>query len=231
LKVKDTSVQVTIKQIGDIQKQYLLAVSSMRLARKKKEVLLSVDILSAEKTLALLATFGVFEDAFAVAAAFDLDMSHLFQLVVAWCLRPDYSSTGNAGKQGNQQSSMDEKKRWAALKKYLERFDGPKSNFAYQAVAARSILHTDPRIKLPLWLVCRFRDGITTSHPTTDTTSIENDDGMDIDGQSNKGDDVVHASRKRDYSAELLKIYLSFGLLDEAADLAISMLKNAHVRV
>jgi hypothetical protein len=46
---------------------------------------------------------------------------------------------------------------WQLLERYLQRYDTSETNFKYHLAVAEKILSTDPRIKLPLWLVAAFK--------------------------------------------------------------------------
>ena len=88
---------------------------------------------------------------------------------------------------------------WTALRVFVERFDTPERNFALSEAAARSIFSIDPRLALPSWLVKRF------TNPSTLFAGS---------GMARRGADP----------AALLRVYLEFNRVEEAAQLALKEL-------
>ncbi|CEG01694.1 Nucleoporin Nup120/160 [Ostreococcus tauri] len=90
---------------------------------------------------------------------------------------------------------------WSELRRFVERFDTSDRNFALSEAVARSILSIDPRIALPHWLVKRF----------INPESIFTSRGM---------------ARRGANPAALLRVYLEFNRVEEAAQLSLKELTS-----
>ena len=104
-----------------------------------------------------------------------------------------------AGLIGVQSSSTTVETYWNELRAFIERFDTPERNFALAEAAARSILTVDARIALPAWLTHRF------INPSSRMTGS----GM---------------ARRAANPAALLRVYLAFNLVEDAARLSLQEL-------
>jgi len=90
---------------------------------------------------------------------------------------------------------------WNELRAFVERFDTLERNFAIAEASARAVLAVDARIALPKWLVERF----------INTPSLFSGGGM---------------GRRGANPAALLRVYLSFDLIEDAARLALQELST-----
>jgi hypothetical protein len=90
---------------------------------------------------------------------------------------------------------------WNELRAFVERFDTLERNFAIAEASARAVLAVDARIALPKWLVERF----------INTPCLFSGGGM---------------GRRGANPAALLRVYLSFDLVEDAARLALRELST-----
>mmetsp|Transcript_533 Transcript_533/g.1646 ORF Transcript_533/g.1646 Transcript_533/m.1646 type:complete len:1529 (+) Transcript_533:2322-6908(+) len=104
-----------------------------------------------------------------------------------------------AGLIGVQSSSTTVETYWSELRSFIERFDTPERNFALAEAAARAILSVDARVALPSWLTHRF------INPASRTSGA----GM---------------ARRAANPAALLRTYLAFNLVEDAAQLSLKEL-------
>ena len=104
-----------------------------------------------------------------------------------------------AGLIGVQSSSTTVETYWSELRSFIERFDTPERNFALAEAAARAILSVDARVALPAWLTHRF------INPSSRTSG----GGM---------------ARRAANPAALLRTYLAFNLVEDAAQLSLKEL-------
>ncbi|XP_049850516.1 nuclear pore complex protein Nup160-like [Schistocerca gregaria] len=142
-----------------------------------------------EKILKLLAQEEMFDHAYSFASIFGLPMTEIFSRHTLYCLK--------------QQCSIDTPRLelWNPLKTHLFQYDTPETGFQYHTTVASTILDTDRRIQLPLWLILSFKGELTGSSEPS--------------------------QRVQDKSFLLLSIYLKYDLLFDAGQLILYMVKHA----
>eukprot|EP00899_Mesostigma_viride_P013042 jgi/Mesvir1/21739/Mv04149-RA.1 len=104
---------------------------------------------------------------------------------------------------------------WSLLRSYLERFDGLEHNFRLRVVVAETILTVEPRMRLPRWLVAFFQGGATIPSRSSQ--------GAGGRGQGPLSDGMAPRDRASEPVA-LFRVYMRFGKLADAADLALDYL-------
>jgi hypothetical protein len=140
---------------------------------------------------------------------------------------------------------------WQLLERYLQRYDTPDTNFKYHLVVVDKILSTDPRIKLPLWLVASFKvKNICLLKCTNTIFTTENcltkcvcvcvqyPPLVDVSFPLLKGETTTFTTLSTPSSsipsrgenvAALLRIYLKYNLLEDAAELLVYIFERTQV--
>lgn len=210
--------QVEIYDIPRLKLMHLLAQCNIKLARKNRSLALT-GLKSPHATLQLLIEHNIFTLAYRLADAAKLPMDEIFAKHTTACLALPNSS------------SITETERWGELRTNLEKFDLPTTNFHYLSVVADTILATDKRIHLPIWLIYTFKTGqiapSSVSIANPEFTSVSGDSQMIIDPQSSQN---AHEG-PTDKSTHLMALYLKYGLLEDAAKLASEMILRSNLRL
>eukprot|EP00742_Colponemidia_sp_Colp-10_P010451 GILJ01011476.1.p1 GENE.GILJ01011476.1~~GILJ01011476.1.p1 ORF type:complete len:1471 (-),score=246.59 GILJ01011476.1:173-4546(-) len=216
------SASVTVVQAKDITQLYSLTKARLDLVQQAPSF--AVGKLLPEKEMAvLLSSAGLVEEAVQLCSAFELPLSAVFEALTRKCvlLQSNSSQSGpvqlilesdGIGNLVDDKSYGDKAKAaWHLLQSLLFRFDSNETNFEYHATVAETILRTDKRIQLPHWLVESFC-GIRQGFVTSSGCN----------------------------PAKLVKTYLKFGLVSEAASFIIfckdrqraaARSSNQHVRL
>jgi nuclear pore complex protein Nup160 len=183
-------------ELRDMEREYWLIRSHLLLHKRTRST--HALKLNASETFALLIQQGCFDTALTLARLYDFpqrDVELVFDALTKRCLQLQLH-LGDADLPFEEEwlDTLAEEfsdrsgSAWALLGNWLERYDGPATNYGLHTHVAEKVLLTDVRIRLPHWLVSRLQE----AHP-----------------------------------AALLRIYLHFDLVDDAALCAGKVLAEA----
>lgn len=191
---------VEIYNIARLETMYLIAQCNLSLARRDKSILLP-GVKNANSTLLLLLNHNEFELAYRLSSKAKIPMNDIFTRHTLFCLRQSSSS----------------KSSWNSLRSNLAAHDLPSTNLQYHVIVADTILSTDRRVALPVWLVESFKLGHASPLVQSHTAA-------------SKADNPVH-SESSDKSTQLLMVYVKHGLVEDAAKLANEIILRARQRL
>jgi nuclear pore complex protein Nup160 len=207
--------EVKVIDLREVERRYLLTQANITLGKRSQALHVSGVLMSPQDTMTMLAQNGFFDMAIALGHAFDLDLQRVFETLTKKCLQVsnttdiDYENEDWLRELSWSYSNV-RTACWILLEKYLKKYDSNEKGFKYHIAVADRILSTDTRIKLPLWLVAAFKQGV--NQPTKTDAN-----GMEVDEEQ-----ILFS----DNSAALLKLYLKHDLLEEATEIAMYMFKN-----
>jgi len=192
---KKGTKKTVIVELSDLEKEYLLVVARLNLLQFDKNASTVIaPNLSPMEILPLLSQAGLFDRAFAVAIAFKIDLSSIFEGIAAKCVRLasdvaqrvlgdnafDWLATNDVGIAASITDVNAVEQAWRLLKHYLAKFTSMNGPIYHKAVATKLLSLS---CSLPTWFVNDY---------------------------------------KEKNAPELLRIYISFDLLEEAGELAVA---------
>jgi hypothetical protein len=155
-----------------VRKKRALRMAHLRLTQQGLNIL--HHFLPPKETIILLIEVGLTDDAFSLALEFDMaeQLTFVFEEVTRKCIHHQAHGSGEISrvqldyhvqqqpfathftlpKRGTTVADL----LWTKVQLYLSKFDNEKSGFRYRMAVARTILTTEVRMTLPLWLVALF---------------------------------------------------------------------------
>ncbi|CAG8482240.1 7853_t:CDS:10 [Ambispora leptoticha] len=156
--------EIDIIELKDIRKDYAFSIIKLKLA---KDFEYKERILDPEDAIVLCSRYGYFEDAFKLAAEYDLDMSPIFSELAWKCVRLSTNEVfdmrkiifdfQHIGHRANALHGSDSEKAWKLLQFYLDEYDIQTTESKYRTVVLRKILETNNQAVIPPWLTLAFK--------------------------------------------------------------------------
>ncbi len=188
-------------ELRDMEREYWLIRAHLLLHRRTRST--HTLKLGHAETFALLIQHGCFDSALTLAQLFDYaprDIELVFDALTKRCLQMQLNGGAPTELRLEEEwlDTLAEEfsdrsgSAWALLGSWLQRYDGPQTNYGLHSHVAEKVLLTDVRIRLPHWLVSRLQ----AAHPSA-----------------------------------LLRVFLHFDLLDDAALCATKLLEDATAQL
>ncbi|CAG8479578.1 8736_t:CDS:10 [Ambispora gerdemannii] len=163
-KNKSHHKEIDIIELDDIRKNYAISIIKLKLA---KDFDYKERTLDPEDAIVLCSRYGYFEDAFKLAAEYNLDMSPIFNELAWKCVRLSTNDVfdlrkiifdfQHIGCRANALQGTDSERAWKLLQLYLDGYDAQMTDSKYRTVVLRKILETNNQIVIPPWLTLAFK--------------------------------------------------------------------------